>query len=76
MIVRARLVKLRTDDGLIESVDDVPLGREYRIDLTTRRLQKMYNTDRQRFHQKEIINEYPSGRWLVLEMLEILSESP
>lgn len=72
MIVRARLIKLKTDDGLVESVDGVPLGREYLIDLSTRRRQQMYNIDVHRCHEKDIVDEYPSGRWLVLDMLEIL----
>lgn len=43
MIVTATLIKKTTDDGLHEIHDNVPLGKKYKIDLSTIRMMDGYN---------------------------------
>ena len=76
VIVRAKLAKHATADGLCEFVASVPIGTVYLIDLATKHRQRMLNTDRGVTHEKEIVREYQingtPGGWLPLECLELL----
>ncbi len=71
-IARAILIKRETADGLISVFEHVPLGKEYLVDLDTRRIAKGYNVPKKQIWEKEIINCYGvDGGWWPTEMLEI-----
>lgn len=71
MIVKATLVKHKTDDGLVEFNAGVPLGQEYLVDLQTRRKAQMLNGEFMVMHEKEVINDATNGRWLPIECLKL-----
>jgi len=74
MIGIAKLIKTKSDDGLFEIKDDTPLGKEYFVDLNSRRVVRGYNTTHKVEWKKEIINlidgELCYG-WIPTELLEI-----
>lgn len=70
-LVKARLAKLATDDGLVEFKDGVELGREYLIDLDSKQRCWMRNFDRNVRHEKELVYA-DNGRWLPFECLELI----
>ena len=74
MIGIAVLIKTKSDDGLFEIKDDTLLGKEYFVDLESKRVARGYNTIHRIVWKKEIINvvDY-DGRvgWLPTELLEI-----
>jgi len=74
MIVEARLIKRKTDDGLMELEDHVPLGRIYRVDTHSRRVWNCVHIPSGRVHEKEMIQLYPHQPcgWLPVELLELL----
>lgn len=67
---RAKLVKTRTDDGLFETMPGVRIGREYIVDLSTKRVSKGYNIEKRVWWWKEIIG-IKGGGWFPTEMLKI-----
>ena len=70
-LVKARLVKIRTDDGLVEFHESTPIGKEYTVDLDSVRTRRMWNTDHDCEHEKVIVSAV-GGRWLPLECLELI----
>jgi len=70
MIVSARLVKRKTDDGLMEMSEGAPLGKEYLVDLSTRAMKKGYNYIHDKSWQREMIRDVAGG-WLPTELLEV-----
>jgi hypothetical protein len=68
--VTAKLVKLSTDDGMVQMLDGVPLGKEYEVDVNSICVQKMYNMPLDTFHTKEIVWA-SNGLWLATELLDI-----
>jgi len=44
---KATLIKLKTDDGMIEVDDDIPLGKEYDVALGTRQMVTGFNIPKQ-----------------------------
>lgn len=68
----AIVTKRRTDDGLVEFLPSVEIGRSYVVDLDSiRRNVRMFNYEHDTEHQKDTILETTTGRWLPLECLEI-----
>lgn len=73
-IVKARLVKRATADGLLEFMPQVPIGKIYEIDIKSRRLTDMFNIEQGLRHSKEVVNEAHGGGWLCMELLEVIED--
>lgn len=69
-IVKAKLVKLVTDDGLVCVHDNVPIGKEYLIDYDTMHVAQGHNTEKNVDWEKIIVFDLLGG-WLPIELLEI-----
>ena len=73
MLLRMRTTKATTSDGLCSLNEDVPIGREYLIDVASRRTTTMWNVAHNRLHEKVIVNVVDGdGRmvgWFPLELL-------
>ena len=67
---RARLVKLKTDDGLFEVRDEVPLGKMYDVWLDSKKVVEGKNTVKNIFWKREVI-WVSNFRWIPTELLEI-----
>ena len=74
MIVKATLIKLKTDDGLVEFSPGIEVGREYIVDLNSiRRDQTLMHFDIKGAsinHRKDLIWTW-DGQWLPMECLKI-----
>jgi len=70
MITIAKLIKLKTDDGLMEMNDDIPLGKNYVVDTDTKRIVRGFNLEYGKEWEREIIFT-PSDGFLPTELLEI-----
>ena len=71
VVVIATLMKLKSADGLIEMEDHIPLGKKYTVNTATLRTVKLFNLDKKVSHEKDIIDVWPTGGYLVLELLEL-----
>lgn len=69
-VVKAALIALRTADGLVECGEGVEVGREYLVDVDTRRTVQLFNFEHGCRHTKEIINAV-DGAWLPMELLRL-----
>ena len=69
MIVKAKLIKRKTDDGLVEVHDHVPLGRIYQVDLSTRKMSRGMNLNTGQIWERETV--LIEGLWFPTELLEI-----
>jgi hypothetical protein len=69
MIVTAKLTKRQTSDGLLEMGDQISLGREYRVDLSTIQIRGGYNFIHRVEWEREMVQDIEGG-WLPTEMLE------
>lgn len=72
-LVKAKLIKHTTADELASFLDNIPLGKEYVIDLDTKREATLWNTEKQKEHIKTLVNEAETGLWMFFELLEIES---
>jgi hypothetical protein len=75
MIVEARLINHCTDDGLMEFRDDIPLGKVYLVDLSTRRILEGFNFVKGMCWQREMV-EVVGGGWLPTELLTWPEKGP
>lgn len=78
MMGLAKLIKIKSDDGLFEIKDDSTLGKEYFVDLKSIRVVKGFNTTQKVEWEKEIVNlidENGSCGWMPTELLEIEGEA-
>jgi hypothetical protein len=71
-IVRAKLTRKITEDGLTEVHEHVPIGTMYLIDLNTAEDMPLFNTQYHIAHIKRLVREYETGGYLPLECLEVL----
>jgi len=71
LIVVATLMKLKSADGLVEMEDHISLGKKYHVNTATLRTVKLTHLPTGTHHEKEIVDEWPSGRYLFLELLEL-----
>ena len=69
MITEAKLIKRKTDDGLMEIEDHIPLGKIYEVDLSSRQPVKGKNIEKSVFWEREMI--LSDGEWFPTELLEI-----
>lgn len=67
-IVIAHLIKLATDDGMVEFNDDVPIGKMYKIDLSLLFLQYVWNERTGEGKEREMVWDTKGG-WLPTECL-------
>lgn len=67
--VTATLIKLATEDGLVEFNYDVPIGKVYKIDLSTKATVELFNQERNISHFKEVVWDTRGG-WLPTEVLQ------
>jgi len=72
-VTLARLVKKVTDDGLYEFKDDVALGQIYDVDVVHAQRFSLFNTEKQRLHEKVLVKDLDRPGWLPLECLEFES---
>lgn len=67
---KAKLIKHTTADGLFEVFENIPIDKEYDIDLDSIEMGLGYNTEKHIFWERYIIYTL-SGEWFPLELLEI-----
>lgn len=76
MLTQAKLIKLKTDDGLVEIQPKIPIGKIYLVNPDSIRTEQLYNIDKQTWHVKEIIDSYNEQNqaigFLPTEILQIL----
>lgn len=70
MIVKATLVKRKTDDGLWEVNDDVPIGKEYLVNPNWIRKITAYNLLKRVYHKRDMIL-CDNDEWFPVELLKI-----
>lgn len=71
-IAKAILIKKETADQLVTAKEHVQIGKEYLVDLDTRRMTKGFNYKKQMFWEREIINMAGDDKgWWPTEMLQI-----
>jgi hypothetical protein len=73
-MAQATLLRHSTADGLVTMCDDVPIGKQYEVDLNTIRLEKMVRVDTGEEHEKEVISILEDGKhqgWMATELLFI-----
>lgn len=77
-LVKARLIKLATSDGLIEFWEETPLGKVYIVDADSDSGEEieMYNVDKDIYHKQRVISTVDPitqkiTGWLPVECLEI-----
>ena len=71
MIVQARLIKLATDDKLMEMNESIELGKIFLVDLNTKHEVTLHNTEYDKEHTKEVVLCVDGG-WLPTEILEYI----
>lgn len=70
--VKAVLIKLETDDGLVSFKDHIQIGTEYTVDLDSKRVEKGFNFEKQKKWEREIINVVGGDDgWIPTELLDI-----
>lgn len=70
MIVRARL-KTRDIDGVQMMDDDVPVGKEYIVDLS-RKTRMHWESDGRRMRDLDCVPDVIDGGWLPLDVLDLI----
>lgn len=70
MIIDAVLIKHATLDGLMEIDDAVPLGKKYKVDLSSIKLRKGFNFYKQVVWEREMILDTVNGGYLPTELLQ------
>lgn len=73
MHVVATLIKTMTNDGLFEIWEDIPIGKEYIVDLNSIEIAEGYNVKFNTTWKKEIIYTY-DGEWMPTELLSFPRE--
>ena len=74
MIVQARLIKRRTEDGLVEMKDSVPIGKLYEADLSRVYRGMPMRHENGTLHTKDVVwVKNPDGTWgwFALELLQL-----
>jgi len=72
-IVTAKLIKHKTDDGLVEMKDDIPLGKIYEVDLNSIQTGHGFNMVKRIKWEREVIYAKDGNEWLWFptELLDI-----
>lgn len=69
MIYVAKLIKKETEDGLMSTCDDIPLGKEYHVIPSTISMVTGFNFRENRVWKRKMIKTVNDG-FLPLELLE------
>ncbi len=70
MIVEAKLVKLKSEDGFWEMLNYVQLGTVYEVDTETIRIARVWNRKLRKEASTTVIR-CTNGTWLPVELLEL-----
>ena len=70
--VKAKLIKLTTDDGLMSMKDNVELGKIYTIDTDSLRNIQAFNFEKKVNHEKMMVMDIERNALLPMELLEIM----
>lgn len=70
-IVTAKLKKLKTEDGLIQMLDHIPIGKEYQVDLDSLEELLMFNLEYCLSHKKVVVHTADHTRFLPIELLDL-----
>jgi len=75
-IVAAKLIKHKTEDGLVEMKDTIPLDKTYEVDLNSIREAQGYNMKHSVRWEREVIDVKDGNRWewFPTELLDIWKE--
>lgn len=71
-LVKAKLIKHVTNDGLMEMKNDIPLGKIYNVDSDTLRNVRAYNVEKRKHHIKMMVMDVNNNAFLPMELLEII----
>lgn len=71
-LLRARIIRQCTEDGLMEFYEDTPVGTEYFVIRESLRYVRLYNVEYHRDHWKWTIAEAVTGLLLPAECLEMM----
>lgn len=72
-VVRAKVVRLATADGLVACGEHVKVGDVFFVDLNTAHDVGLINVDQKVPHVKRVVQEVVQGGWLLHECLEVLA---
>lgn len=78
-LVKVRTVRRTTADGFVELEDHVEVGREYVIDISSRREERMRHAPTGTVHTKEIVAVIENGArvgWMAVELLALGALQP
>ena len=67
----AILIKLKSDDGLIEARGNIQLGKKYLVDINSKCELRLYNMEFKEEHTKEVLTTSEGG-WVPTELIKIL----
>jgi hypothetical protein len=65
------LLKTKTSDGLVECRDDIPLGKQFTVDIDMLMVHDMFNVDKRIKHQKLMVWDVNECRFFPAELLGI-----
>jgi len=70
MLNKLKLIKRKTDDGLMEIEDNIPLGKIYEVDLSTKKSLRGMNIQTGQLWERLMVQI--DGQWFPLELLEVI----
>ena len=78
-LIKVRLIKRTTDDGLVEVEDHIEVGKEYVAEVDTKSMVDGFNVDKNKLWEREMVLCFgvPGGHealagWMPTEILERL----
>ena len=76
-LMLVQLVTRKSDDGLAEAKEGVPLGKRYLVDLDTLRSERFWNTNKRVTHTKDIVNTVDQmtgrlGAYIFFDLVEFV----
>lgn len=73
---KAKLIATKTLDGLVEVASHITLGKEYTVDISSRRISRGMNVVQNTMWTREVIDvledETDEWKWMPTELLEII----
>jgi hypothetical protein len=70
-VKKAVLKKRKTEDGMIEFWEGVPLGKVYHVDMETKEEKMGIHLPTNRVWWRDMVWDVEGGGWLAVECLEI-----
>ena len=68
-MIKATLVKKKTNDGLVEITEHIEIGKEYMIDPLSEQMLTGINLIKNKMWQRMMV-QVVNGKWLPTELLE------